>query len=103
MVELSKKENIIISCGGGIVIKEDNIKLMKTMGKVILLAASSNTIYERVKSCKDRPILNDNMNEEYIATLMKKREERYLQAADIIINTDNKSIEKICEEIINKL
>lgn len=103
LLELSKKENIIISCGGGIVIKEDNIKLMKTMGTVILLTASPNTIYKRVKSCKDRPILNDNMNEEYIATLMKKREERYFQAADIIINTDNKSIEKICEEIINKL
>ncbi len=103
LLELSKKENTIISCGGGIVIKEDNIKLMKTMGKVILLTASSNTIYKRVKSCKDRPILNNNMNKEYISTLMKKREERYLQAADIIINTDNKSIEKICEEIINKL
>lgn len=103
LLELSKEKNIIISCGGGIVIKEENIKLMKTMGKVILLTASSNTIYKRLKYCKDRPILNDNMNEEYIATLMNKREERYLQAADIIINTDNKSIEEICEEIINKL
>ena len=103
LLELSKKKNIIISCGGGIVIKDENIKLIKEMGKVILLTASSNTIYKRVKYSKDRPILNANMNEEYIATLMKKREEKYLQAADIIINTDNKSIEKICEEIINKL
>ena len=76
---------------------------MKQMGKVILLTASPSTIYERVRNSQSRPILNDNMNEEYIATLMDKRKERYLKAADIIINTDNKTGEEICEDIIKKL
>lgn len=103
LVELSKERNIIISCGGGIIVKDENINLMKTMGKVVLLTASANTILERVKNSKDRPILNNNMNEEYIANLMDKRKDKYLKAADIIINTDNKSLEKICEDIINNL
>ena len=103
LVELSNENDIIISCGGGIVIKDENIELMKQMGKVILLTASPSTIYERVRNSQSRPILNDNMNEEYIATLMDKRKERYLKAADIIINTDNKTGEEICEDIIKKL
>lgn len=103
LLQLSKEKNIIISCGGGIIVKDENIELMKKMGKVILLTASPNTIYKRVKDNTSRPILNNNMNEEYITNLMNKRKDKYLKAADIIINTDNKSIEVICDEIINTL
>lgn len=103
LLQLSKENNLIISCGGGIIVKDENIELMKQMGKVVLLTASPSTIYERVKYSKSRPILNNNMNEEYIQSLMEKRKDRYFKAADLIINTDEKSVEKICNEIINKL
>ena len=76
---------------------------MKEHGKVVLLTATPETVYERVKDSKNRPILNDNMNIEYIAQLMEKRRERYLQSADIIIATDNKSVKQISEEMIQKL
>ena len=101
--ELNQKNNKIISCGGGIVLREENIELMKKQGQIILLTASPQTIYERVKDSKERPILNNNMNVEFISSLMKKRDEKYLKAADIIINTDNKDIKEVSEEIIKKI
>lgn len=101
--ELKKKNNKIISCGGGIVLRDENIDLMKKQGKIVLLTASPQTIYERVKSSTERPILNNNMNVEFISSLMKKREEKYLKTADIIINTDNKNIKEVSSEIIKKL
>ena len=101
--ELNQKNNKIISCGGGIVLREENIELMKKQGQIILLTASPKTIYERVKDSKERPILNNNMNVEFISSLMKKRDEKYLKAADIIINTDNKDIKEVSEEIIKKI
>ncbi len=100
--ELNEKSNKIISCGGGIVLRGENIDLMKKQGKIVLLTASAQTIYERVKSSTERPILNNNMNVEFISSLMKKREEKYLETADIIINTDNKDIKEISDEIIKK-
>lgn len=101
--ELNQKNNKIISCGGGIVLREENIDLMKKQGQIILLTASPQTIYERVKDSKERPILNNNMNVEFISSLMKKRDEKYLKAADIIINTDDKDIKEVSEEIIKKI
>ena len=101
--KLNEKNYKIISCGGGIVLRDKNIELMKKKGKVVLLTASPQTIYERVKNSTQRPILNDNMNVEFISYLMKKREEKYLKASDIIIDTDDKNIKEIGDEIIKKI
>ena len=76
---------------------------MKKNGRVVLLTASPETIYERVKDSDDRPILNGNNNVEFIAELMEKRREKYEAAADVVIQTDNKTILQICEELITKL
>lgn len=103
LIELSHENNMIISCGGGIILKDENIKLMKKQGKIILLTAAPEVIYERVKNNNNRPILNDNMNLEYIYNLMEERKEKYLKAADIIIDTNNKSIDEICEKIIKMI
>lgn len=103
LLEVQKREQLIVSCGGGIVLRDENVKTMKEHGKIVLLTATPETVYERVKDSKNRPILNGNMNVEYIAQLMERRRERYLQCADIIIATDNKSVQQIGEEMIKKL
>lgn len=103
LLEVQQREQLIVSCGGGIVLRDENVSAMKEHGKIVLLTATPETVYERVKDSKNRPILNGNMNVEYIAQLMDKRRERYLQCADIVIKTDNKSVKQISEEMIEKL
>ena len=76
---------------------------MKKNGRVVLLTASPETIYERVKDSKDRPLLEGNNNVDFIADLMEKRREKYEAAADVVIQTDNKTILQICEELITRL
>ena len=73
---------------------------MKGQGKIILLTATPETIYERVKDSNDRPVLNGNMNVAYISELMEKRRARYEMAADIVITTDGKDADEICNEIL---
>lgn len=101
--DLQASERIVISTGGGIVLRDINIDYMKNLGTVVLLTASVATIYERVKDSVERPILKNNMNTEFISSLLEKRKARYEKAADIIVNTDNKSVEEVCKEIISKL
>ena len=76
---------------------------MKKNGRVVLLTASPETIYERVKDSNDRPLLNGNKNVEFIADLMEKRREKYEAAADVVIRTDHKTVLQTCEELITKL
>lgn len=95
-----EKKPVVVSCGGGAVLRDENIEIMKGQGKIILLTAQPETIYERVKDSADRPVLNGNMNVAYISELMEKRRERYEKAADIVISTDGKSADEICNEIL---
>ena len=84
-------------------IREDNVKNLKKSSRIVLLTASPEIILERVKDDGGRPILNGNMNVEYIKELMAKRKDFYEKAADIIIDTDHKNVRQICEELIISL
>ena len=101
--ELQTGRNCIISCGGGVALRQENVVEMKKNGRVVLLTASPETIFERVKDSNDRPILDGNKNVEFIAGLMEQRREKYEAAADVVVQTDNKTILQICEELISKL
>lgn len=103
VIELQKRELTIISCGGGLVMRQENVDNLKKNSKIVLLTAKPETIYERVKHTTNRPILNGNMNVEYIAELMEKRRAKYEAAADIVIQTDNRSVQDICEELIRRI
>ena len=102
LVELQEKTNTVVSCGGGVALRECNVTEMKKNGKVVLLTAKPETILERVDN-HDRPLLENNKTVAYIAELMEKRREKYEAAADMIIETDGKSAQKICEEMIQRL
>lgn len=97
------QENMVVSCGGGSVLRDENAKLMKENGAIILLKATPETIYERVKNSTDRPILNGNMNVEFIRELMEKRRERYEAVADITVCVDGKDRQEISREILAAL
>ncbi len=97
---LAEKTDLIVSCGGGSVLRDENAALMKENGCIVLLTATPETIYERVKDSKNRPVLNGNMNVAYIRELMEKRRARYEAVADIRIATDGKDADIICEEIL---
>lgn len=95
--------NVVVSTGGGIVTREVNVDIMKKEGIVVLLKAKPETVYNRLKDTNTRPILNNNMNIEFISDLMGKREDLYNRVKDIEIETDNKTIREVCFEIIDRL
>ncbi|MDD6481596.1 MAG: shikimate kinase [Lachnospiraceae bacterium] len=101
--DLGKKRGMVVSCGGGVVVRKENVQNMKSSGKIVFLTATPETVYERVKNSTDRPILNGHMNVEYIAGLMEKRRALYEEAADLTIATDGKTRDEICREILKKL
>ena len=103
LIEMQDQKNTIISCGGGVALRERNVKEMKKNGKVVLLTATPETIYHRVKDSNDRPLLRGRMNVPSIARLMEQRREKYEAAADIVVNTDNKTVLEVCEDLVEQL
>ena len=103
VIELQSKTNKVVSCGGGVVLRDCNVKEMKKNGCVVLLTAQPETVLERVKDDDNRPLLRGNKNVEFISEMMEKRREKYETAADVVISTDGKDVETICKEIIEKV
>lgn len=94
----SHSSSKIISCGGGIVLRDENIRVMRESGTVVLLKANPQTIFDRVRRSAGRPLLNDQMNVAHIAQMMERRRAQYEKAADIVIETDGKSVEEVAGE-----
>ena len=103
LIEMQSRKNVVISCGGGTPLRECNVVEMKKNGRVVLLTASPETIFDRVKDSHDRPVIENNKNVPFIADLMEKRRAKYEAAADIVINTDSKSLIEVCEELVQQL
>lgn len=97
---LQAQDGVVVSCGGGAVLRKENRRIMKESGVIVWLAADPETILERVKHSSERPVLNGNMNLEYITGLMEKRRACYEATADFVVSTDGKKREEICEEIL---
>ncbi len=99
LISLEKRKNLVVSCGGGAVMRPENVEAMKRGGRVIYLRATPETIYERVRYSHNRPLLEGNMNVDYISRLMEQRKGAYEAAASITVDTDGKTISAICSEI----
>ena len=99
--EAAQQKDVIIDCGGGVVLNQDNLDCLKKNGILIHLSASPDVIWERVKEAR-RPLLDVPNPQAKIKELLSKREPLYAQA-DYRIDTDHKTAEEICDEIMNTL
>lgn len=98
--ETIKQDNYIISTGGGVILKEHNRKLLfKRDILTIYLKTTSETIYQRIKNDKTRPLLLVKNSQQEIENILNSREQFY-KLAKITIKTDDKTKEEILEEIL---
>jgi shikimate kinase len=96
------KTQQVISTGGGIVLREQNIKAMKSNGLLICLTATPDSIYERTKSDTYRPLLKVENPKQRIQELLDFRSPFYAKA-DITIDTSKLPPEEIVVVILNKV
>ena len=102
--EVSSKENLVIACGGGVVLNKINIDRLRNGSIIVYLTASLRVILKRVLSEEGkRPLLNVPNKISEIKRLLKFREPFYERAADIKIDTSNLDIDAIAKQIIEKL
>lgn len=90
----------IISVGGGTPVNPHNRELLKECGTVIYLRAKPETVYERVKHDDTRPLLQCEDPMAKIRELMEARKEAYEDCAEIIIDTDDLSMDEVLDRIV---
>lgn len=92
-------ENVVIDTGGGVVLREENWAVMKSCGVVVCLTADEETIMDRTKKYKHRPLLNVDDPKQKIRSLLAKRTPFYAKA-DHVIDTGSLTIGEAVEKIM---
>jgi len=105
--EFSERDNLIISTGGGAVLRIENSVKLKKNGKIFYLKASPDTLVSRMPGGDvARPLLGAGGYEatkQKINSLLKARGHVYEFVADYTVITDGKTVEEVAEDIISLL
>ena len=101
--ELVAEDGAVIATGGGIVLSDENRKILKTKGLVVYLHASIDILYQRTRRDRNRPLLNDTDRRAKLEEIMESRDPLYRDVADLVIETDKRPARSVAIEIVDKI
>jgi shikimate kinase len=84
---LSHMSRCVVSTGGGAVLSERNRLILRSLGFVVLLTASEETLYERISRNSKRPLLQTENPRATLSTLLAARQHAYASAAEFTLDT----------------
>jgi shikimate kinase len=101
--QVSTRRNLVVACGGGVVLNKINIDRLKQDSVIVWLIASTKTIVKRLDLPGEiRPLIAGNDPEKEVRSLLNFRQPFYERAADMQVDTSEISIEQITEKILKK-
>lgn len=100
--ELAGQDDLVISTGGGLVLKSENNVALQQNGKIVFLRASLKTLNQRLVVDGTRPLLQASTESisDRLQRLLKERTPIYEHVADYIVDVDGKTPLEIAKEIV---
>ena len=101
--EVAAQQNLVITTGGGVVLRPENVKALKENGVLILLKAPPEVIYQRICVKNGRPLLEGHRDVlKRIKELLAERKDAY-NVAEFVVDTGRFSVEEAAKLILNYL
>ena len=100
--EILERDRQVIATGGGAVLDDDNLRLLKKRSRLICLTAQVEKLLQRSGSGKERPLLKGDDKRQRIERLLRQREKSYDQA-HFTIDTTRLSVDEVVEQILFNL
>lgn len=97
--ELTQRPNIVLATGGGVVLAEDNRRALRSRGFVIYLRSSVESLVQRTKNDRNRPLLQTDDPEKVIRQILEARDPLYMEIADLVIETQQVSVFRVVKHI----
>lgn len=89
----------VVATGGGVVLREDNVDLMRRSGSVLYLAVSPEEAMARIGNPDSRPLLAGG-GIDAARTILAERHATYIASADAVVDTDGRSEEQVTGEVL---
>ena len=93
----------VIATGGGVVMTEENRKILQSSGQVIYLSVSKEQLYERMRRDKSRPLLQVENREQVIDDLIRLRDPLYREVADVVFAAEAGSAYRVAKVLLDEL
>ena len=94
---------VVITTGGGAVLRPENIDLLKRLGTIVWLNGDEATLFERASRRNTRPLLQNGNPRTVFSELLRKREPLYQSAADFEIDTSNLDHDQVADIIVRTM
>src|SRR4051812_29155812 len=101
--ELSTDRPAIIVTGGGMVLRPENVHLLKRLGIIVWLEAKEEVLFERASRRGNRPLLKTENPKEQFAKILETRGPIYERAAEIRIETTRHRHDEVAELILEEI
>ena len=101
--ELTSLKGVVVATGGGIVLSEENRRILRSRGYVVYLSASVEQLLKRTSKDKNRPLLQTADPKQTIKTLIVQRAPLYQDVADVELRTGEQSIQYVVSGLVKKL
>ncbi|MGE4348132.1 MAG: shikimate kinase AroK [Candidatus Berkiella sp.] len=103
--ELSQRQGLVLATGGGAILSAENRNKLAARGTVVYLFTTVEQQLKRTAKDKRRPLLQqkDMPREEKLDGLMESRDPLYREIADVIIDTDGRTVRSVALEVIRVL
>jgi len=103
-IEAAKQSKRLFSTGGGIILNEDNRRILRENGTTIFLNAKPGTLANRIHNTTKRPLLlNSNNLVKRFKKIWNDRSQYYEEVADHKIDTDDKNPDEVLKQIVKIL
>jgi shikimate kinase len=93
---------VVIATGGGVVLRPENVATLRANGVLVLLDASAEALYERIRHETHRPLLQVADPIARIRELLDARRPFYAQA-DVVLDTTDLSVSDIADEVLRRV
>jgi shikimate kinase len=103
IADLSREHDLVLATGGGAVLREENREALKANGTVVYLQADIETLVERTRRDRNRPLLQTDDPRGKIEKLLREREPIYQELADIIIETGQRAPASVARDVVARL
>ena len=90
----------IVVTGGGIVLREENVRLLRALGRTFWLDADEATLWRRASRRSTRPLLRAPNPRDKFAELLRERLPLYQAAADDRIDVSNSNVKEVADQIL---
>jgi shikimate kinase len=97
--DLMNEPSLVLATGGGIILSQENRKLLKQADRVIYLFADAEHLVRRTDKDKKRPLLQVVNPRQKIIDLLLERDPLYREVATHIVTTDTRSPKLVAREI----